>query len=388
MKKRLVSILLAGVLSAGLFACSGKNAETDEVIQESTQENTEETDNSEEAKNVSIYFYEINADDHVTLGEYKGIEVTNSVQAVTDEEVENYINYLLAMSAQKQEVTDRDEVENGDIVNIDFEGKKDGTAFDGGTSEGYDLTIGSGSFIEGFEEGLIGAKTGETRDLLLTFPEDYYSEDLAGEEVVFTVTVNGIYEQKAVEFTDEFVASLAIENVATADEYRAYLKNMMVESNEESARQNVQIELLNTVTENANVKNVPEELVERFYQTNVSNMTYQAMTYGMDLDSFVSAYYGLDTDAFETEMQEAAKVSANQALVCLKIAEEEGLLVNDEEMDSVIEERYAQYGYESAEDFKNTVDVEEYRDSLLLNKVVDFLMENATIITDEPKTAE
>ncbi len=384
MKKRIVSILLVGLLSVGVLACSNQSTETEEV----TQEGTEETENNQEAKRVSIYFHEIKADDHVTLGDYKGIEVVNSVQTVTEEEVEAYINYLLAMSAQKEEVTDRDVVENGDIVNIDFEGKKDGVAFDGGTAQGYDLTIGSGAFIEGFEEGLIGAKKGETRELNLTFPEGYNSEELAGKEVVFTVTVNGIYEEKAQEFNDEFVASLAIENVATTEEYRAYLKNMMVESNEESARQDVQIELLNAVTNNAQVNNVPEKLVDRFYQTNLSNMTYQAMMYGMDLDSFVSAYYGMDTETFETEMMEAAKVSANQALVCLKIAEEEELQVTDEEVDSVIEERYAQYGYENADDFKNTVDLEEYKDSLLLNKVVDFLMENATIITDEPKAAE
>lgn len=384
MKKRIVSILLVGLLSVGVLACSNQSTETEEV----TQEGTEETENNQEAKRVSIYFHEIKADDHVTLGDYKGIEVVNSVQTVTEEEVDAYINYLLAMSAQKEEVTDRDVVENGDIVNIDFEGKKDGVAFDGGTAQGYDLTIGSGAFIEGFEEGLIGVKKGETRELNLTFPEDYNSEELAGKEVVFTVTVNGIYEEKAQEFNDEFVASLAIENVATTEEYRAYLKNMMAESNEESAKQDVQIELLNAVTNNAQVNNVPEKLVDRFYQTNLSNMTYQAMMYGMDLDSFVSAYYGMDTETFETEMMEAAKVSANQALVCLKIAEEEGLQVTDEEVESVIEERYAQYGYENADDFKNTVDLEEYKDSLLLNKVVDFLMENATIITDEPKAAE
>lgn len=384
MKKRIVSILLVGLLSVGVLACSNQSTETEEV----TQEGTEKTENNQEAKRVSIYFHEIKADDHVTLGDYKGIEVVNSVQTVTEEEVDAYINYLLAMSAQKEEVTDRDVVENGDIVNIDFEGKKDGVAFDGGTAQGYDLTIGSGAFIEGFEEGLIGAKKGETRELNLTFPEDYNSEELAGKEVVFTVTVNGIYEEKAQEFNDEFVASLAIENVATTEEYRAYLKNMMAESNEESAKQDVQIELLNAVTNNAQVNNVPEKLVDRFYQTNLSNMTYQAMMYGMDLDSFVSAYYGMDTETFETEMMEAAKVSANQALVCLKIAEEEGLQVTDEEVESVIEERYAQYGYENADDFKNTVDLEEYKDSLLLNKVVDFLMENATIITDEPKAAE
>lgn len=384
MKRKIASILLAGLLALQLAACG----ETNEEQSGEAQTTAEESDAVTETQQVSIYFHEIDPADHVTLGEYKGIEVSNSTQAVTDEEVDAYINYLASMSSQKEEVTDRDVVENGDIVNIDFEGKKDGVAFDGGTAEGYDLTIGSGSFIEGFEEGLIGVKKGETVDLELTFPEEYHSEELAGMDVVFTVTVNGIYQTQPMEFNDEFVTGLGIENVSTTEEYRAYLKNMMEESNAEEAEQNAQMQVLNLVTENASVSNVPEKLITRFYQTNVSNMTYQAMMYGMDLESFVSAYYGLDTETFEAQMQEAAEISADQALVCLKIAEEEGIAVTDEEIDSVIEERYAEYGYESAEDFKNTVDLEEYRDSLLLNKVVDFLMENATIVTKEPEAVE
>lgn len=308
MKRKIASILLVGLLAVQLAACGTKNEEKTEEAQVTT----EESDAAAETQQVSIYFKEIQPADHVTLGEYKGIEVVSSSQAVTDEEVDAYINYLTSMSSEQEEVTDRDVVENGDVVNIDFEGKKDGVAFDGGTAEGYDLTIGSGSFIEGFEEGLIGVKKGETVDLDLTFPEDYHSEELAGTAVVFTVTVNGIYQTQPMEFNDEFVAGLGIENVSTTEEYRAYLKTMMEESNVQAAEQDAQMQVLNLVTENASVSNVPEKLITRFYQTNVSNMTYQAMMYGMDLESFVSAYYGLDTETFEAQMQEAAEVSANR----------------------------------------------------------------------------
>ena len=371
MKKKLGKVLVAGLIGLQLIGCSNQNTANTEEKQEAAVETT--------AKEI-MYFKEINVDEYVTLGKYKGLEVVSNSIEISDE-------YLLSMSGEKQEVTERDVVENGDIANIDYEGKKDGVAFDGGTDEGYDLAIGSGSFIPGFEEGLVGVKKGETVDLNLTFPENYGAADLAGEEVVFTVTVNGIYETVYPEFNDEFVASLGIENVTTAEEYRAYMKSMMEESEKEYALQDVQAQIITLVTQEAEVKEAPEKLANKFYNINKENMTYQASMYGMDLESFVSAYYGMDNETFETETMIAAEESAKQALVCLKIAKEENLLIDDAELNTSIEENYAEYGYASVEDFRNAVDLEEYRDSLLLNKVVDFLIENATI-TEVPELTE
>lgn len=379
MKRKIAKVLVAGLIGLQLIGCSNENSENTKENQETTVEVAETAE--------MIYFKEINADEYVALGNYKGLEIVSSAQEISDEEVESYINYLLSMSGELEEVTDRDVVENGDVANIDYVGKKDGIAFDGGTDTGYDLKIGSGSFIPGFEEGLVGVKKGETVDLNLTFPENYPAEDLAGADVVFTVTVNGIYQAVIPEFSDEFVASLEIENVATMDEYRAYLKSMMEESEKETALQDMQTQLLAMATENAEVSGRPQELVDRFYNININNMTYQAMMYGMDLESFVSAYYGMDAETFEAETVAAAEESAAQALVCLKIAAEENITVTDEEMDAAVEESYAEYGYPSAEEFKAAIDMEEYRDSLLLNKIVDFLVENATI-TEVPELTE
>lgn len=378
MKKKIGKVLVAGLIGLQLIGCSNQTTANTEEKQEAA-ETTETTE--------TLRFNEIDADAYVTLGDYKGLEVVGSSTEISDEEVDSYIEYLLSMSGEVTEVTDRDVVQNGDIANIDFEGKKDGVAFEGGTDTGYDLTIGSGSFIPGFEEGLVGVKKGETVDLNLTFPENYSAADLAGAEVVFTVTVNGIYESVAPEFNDEFVASFEIENVTTTEEYRAYLKSMMEESEKEYALQEIQTQVITLVTQNAEVLDAPEGLVNKFYNINMENMTYQASMYGMDLESFVSAYYGIDSETFETETMAAAKESAKQALVCLKIAKEENLLISDEELNTSIEERYAEYGYTSAEEFRSLVDLEEYRDSLLLNKVVDFLVENATI-TEVPELAE
>ena len=376
MKRSIAKVLVAGLIGLQLIGCSNENKET-----------TENTQVAESTASM-IYFDEIDVENTVTLGQYMGVEVVNSAVTVSDEEVEAYIEYMMSMYSNLEEVTDRDVVENGDVANIDFEGKKDGVAFEGGTSQGYDLAIGSGSFIPGFEEGLVGVKKGETVDLELTFPEDYQAEDLAGAEVVFTVTVNGIYKEVTSEFNDEFVAGLAIEGVATAEEYRAYLKSMMEESYAETARQDLEVQVISVVTENAEVKEVPQGLVDKFYDININNMTYQASMYGMDLESFVSAYYGMDGDAFEAETVAAAEESAKQAMVCLKIAAQENISISEEEMNAAIEENYASYGYTSVEEFNTMVDLQEYKDSLLLTKIVNYLVDNATVTEVSELTAE
>ncbi len=379
MKRKIAKVLVAGLIGLQLIGCSNEN-----------KENTQNTETTQAVENAAsmIYFDEIDVENNVTLGDYKGIEVVNSATVVSDEEVDAYIEYMMSMYSNLEEVTDRDVIENGDVANIDYEGKKDGVAFEGGTAQGYDLAIGSGSFIPGFEEGLVGVKKGETVDLELTFPEEYHAADLAGAKVVFTVTVNGIYKEIAGEFNDEFVAGLAIEGVATADEYRAYLKSMMEESYEEQARQDLEVQVITVVTENATVKEIPQGLIDKFYDINISNMTYQASMYGMDLQSFVSAYYGMDEATFEAETVAAAEESAKQAMVCLKIAGQENITISEEEMNAAIEENYTSYGYTSAEEFNSLVDLQEYKDSLLLTKIVNFLVDNAVVTEVSELTAE
>ena len=376
MKRKIALGLVMLLIGLQLIGCSNE-----------TKENTKEETGVTAENSVTVYFKDIDVADNVILGDYKNLEVINNVVTITDEDVDSYITYMLSMSPELVEVTDRDVVENGDVANIDYVGKKDGVAFDGGTAEGYNLGIGSGSFIPGFEEGLVGVKKGETVDLNLTFPENYGAADLAGAEVVFTVTVNGIYKEVAPELNEEYVAGLGIENVATVEEYRAYLKNMMQEGEKEYALQDVQTQIISMVTENATVTEVPQELIDRFYNVNINNMTYNAMMYGMDLESFVSAYYGMDAESFEAETLAAAEISANQAMVCLAIAKAENIAVTEEEMEETITEKYAGYGYASADAFRESVDLEEFKDSLLLNKVLDFLVENATI-TEVPEITE
>ena len=376
MKKNLVKVLCAGLFLLQVAGC-GSQATTETQTETVTENVTENA--AEETTTDKFYFDEIDVDSKVVLGEYKNLEVVKNVQEVTEEEVESYISYMLSMSTDLAEITTRDTIENGDIANIDYVGKKDGVAFEGGTAQGYDLAIGSGTFIPGFEDGLVGVKKGETVDLNLTFPENYSAADLAGAQVVFTVTVNGIYEEVMPEFTDEFVANLGISGVVTVDQYRNYAKLMMQDSADQSAEQDLQAQVMSMVTEKAQVNDIPQELITKFEEISLQNVDYQAAMYGMDLESFVSAYYGVEYAAFEEQMTLAATESAKQALVCIKIAKEENIVVTEEEVNAIVEENYASYGYESAETFINSVDMKEYTDSLLLNKVVAFLVENANV---------
>ena len=391
MKKKFLRWMLLAIACVQIAGCGTGNG------QSQTQESTEQagavtatedaTDESaqtgtEEAPVETIYFEDINIDDYVTLGEYKGLQVIQSKPEVTQQEVDDFIQYTLSVSRHTVPVTDRDVVQNGDVANIDYEGKKDGVAFEGGTAAGYDLEIGSGSFIPGFEEGLVGAKVGETKDLTLTFPENYQAADLAGQEVVFTVTVNSISTYHEHELNDEFVKELGIEGVTNVKEFEDYAKEGLRQQAENEYIYNVQMQLMTLAMQNATIKEPPAELIAKHKSMNISQAEYQAAIYGMDMETFVQGYYGVDMETFDTQMESRATDTAKQALLCYKIALEEEIEITEEEMNADFEEKYASMGYASADDLKAAVDIKEYKDSMLLDKVVNFLVDNAAITND------
>lgn len=183
-KKWILTAALAALAISTMAGCGGADENTQESAQESSQETAAESASETQTQQVveygeAAYLDGLNVADYVTLGEYKGLEVSVEAPSVSDESVQSYIDYVLQNNPSLEEVTGRP-VQEGDVVNIDYVGKIDGVAFDGGTAEGYDLEIGSGSFIDGFEDGLIGAEVGETRDVQTTFPEDYRSAEVAG----------------------------------------------------------------------------------------------------------------------------------------------------------------------------------------------------------------
>lgn len=328
-------------------------------------------DDSEKA-----YLDEIKAEKYVELGEYKGIEVFQTPGEVTDEYLDTYINYTLMQNPPEG-------VEEGDTVNIDYAGTRDGVAFEGGTASGQNLTIGSGQFIPGFEEGLVGVKTGETVELPLTFPEDYHAAELAGAEVVFTVTVNSITAAEPQELTDEFVQGLGLE-CQTAEEYRQYIYDLLYEQEMAVFEQQVEEAVITAITENTEFKkDPPQALVDRYADTLTSNLTLQAQSYGATLEQFMQLYYGMDAETYQQEIQTQAMNTAKQYLIIQAIADKENLNVSEEELNEELQVMAEAAGYESVDAYKEVINDKGYKEYMMSEKVLDLLRENA-VVSDAP----
>ncbi|MBQ7934471.1 MAG: FKBP-type peptidyl-prolyl cis-trans isomerase, partial [Lachnospiraceae bacterium] len=272
-------------------------------------------------------------------------------------------------------ITDR-AVVNGDLINLDYAGYKDGEAFGGGTATNQLLGIGTGQFIEGFEEGLVGVKPGETVDLELKFPEKYHSADLAGAEVVFTCTVNFIIPTEK-EIKDETIQSFGIEGVTNAQELRSYVTDYMqtdLEEQFESAKSNL---VLQEFIAGCTFGELPQDRVAMDAAQTRETLEMQANAYGMDVSLLVQYMYGV-TDV-ETFIQEYAESATMQLLAAQAVANKEGLSISDEELDSLLQEYATAGGYATVEEYCGDTDKESFREYFMYDKVLKFLVENATI---------
>ena len=310
----------------------------------------------------------------VELSEYKGVKVNVPAVMVTDAEVESKINQVLSQNPKIEEV-DRPAAE-GDIVNIDYVGKQDGVEFAGGTGEGQDLTLGSGRMIDGFEDGLIGVMPGETVDLNLTFPENYGKSDLAGQAVVFTVTVNYIQPAQDGEFSDEVISNFGIDGVTNEEELRQYAYDYLNENAQQNYETNVQQAVMDAFMANNTFTSVPEALVQKYSDAAESSITSMASAYGVDGDTFTQYYYGQDLASFlATYSEEAAK----QDIALQAVANRENLNISDEELDQILLDRATAAGYDTIEEYIGETSKEDYREYFLYDKVTDYLVENAKI---------
>ena len=259
----------------------------------------------------------------VELAEYKGVKVNVPAVMVTDAEVESKINQVLSQNPKIEEV-DRPAAE-GDIVNIDYVGKQDGVEFAGGTGEGQDLTLGSGRMIDGFEDGLIGTKKGDKKELNLTFPEDYSEKALAGQAVVFEVTVNAVKEKQSAVLDDAFVQSVS--DFKTVDEYRASVKEDLLKQKQQSADLQIQQYVLKNVVENSKFK-LNKNTLSRRYNDRIKQYEEQAKMYGTNLSGMAKAN-GMDVPGLQEAVYASVKDDVKNQLVILKVAELEGITLED-----------------------------------------------------------
>ena len=334
--------------------------------------------------------------DYLTIDDdaYKNLTLqVPAARKVTEEEIDADITdsfYYLEdyddLIIKKTEGT----VQVGDTVNIDYVGTKDGEAFEGGTAEGYDLEIGSGSFIPGFEDGLIGKEIGSTLDLNLTFPEDYGVEDLNGADVVFTVTLNYVVELP--EITDEIAEKLSEGEYKTVDEYRESIRAELQTNYDDEYKETVSNALLNKLLETYPVSEYPQANVD--YNVNMilsQYITPYASMYGMSDAEFVEAAYGMEYDVFvETELVPYAKQTVAQEIILGVIAQKEGITMTDEELEERLQGYADQYGID-VEELVEGQDMGYIRKNELDQRVLTWLRENVVveeIAETEAMTAE
>ena len=380
MKKRAVMIALLLTMTIAAAGCTKNSEETTKTdVSDTTEENeteaeqdTEEADDDQEKEPTTAELMaEIDVEKCVTLGEYKGITVEKTIEPVTDEDVEQEIQS--ALESYPVEVTNRS-VQEGDTVNIDYVGRIDGEEFEGGSDEGALLKIGSGQFIEGFEDGLIGASKGETRVLDLTFPQNY-TEDLAGKAVEFTVTVNTINEPLE-EPNDEWVAA-NIEGYYTVEEYKAGIRSEQEENNKQTAEEQMRYTAWTTVVDGCTINEYPETLVEMGKKL----YTRQAETYaqyaGMELKEFIESS-GITQEEFDANAEEYGKDVAAQALVNQAICNAEGYTIGDEAYQEAMTNMLAEYGC-TEEELISAYGQDNVEQSIMMNRVIQLILDNAVV---------
>ena len=306
---------------------------------------------------------------------YKGVEIeeVEKPEEITDEDVEAELQAMLEYNATTKEITDR-AVEEGDTVDINFEGRVDGELFDGGSADNYSLVIGSDSFIDGFEDSIIGHNVGDTFDWHGQFPEEY-TEELAGKDCVFTITVNAITLEEVPELNDEFVKSVS-ETAATVDEYKEELKVQLEETAQTEYEYTVKSSVWMKVLENAQILVWPDSVDENYNSVIEQYKEFAAM-YEMDYEEFIESQMGATVEDFEAEVKKQAQDAEKEMMVANAIAEEEGIKLTDKEYAAQLEYMAGLYGYEDAEALKEAAEEEELREIALAFLVMDFVVDNS-----------
>lgn len=386
MKKKTYLVILALCAAMAMTACgtsAGQKEETKSTAEsqdtadekDSKAADSAESDSDKESTGtVSGDTRLVSVDDvskYVTIGQYKGLSLDKSVEAVTDDMVDGRIKEELQNKAE--EVTEGS-VQNGDVVTINYVGTKDGVAFDGGTANNYELTIGSGTFIDGFEDGIIGMKKGQTKDLDLTFPEEYSSEELAGQEVVFKVTLQSF--KRAPELTDDWAAKNT--DCKTAEEYRKEIRTTLEDEAKTSAQNTLRETAWNTVLSASEVKEYPQDDLDTAkteFKTLYENYAKQG---DMTLEDFVKAQ-GISMDDFEEQSSQYAEYKVKQNLIVQGIMDAENMTLEDEKSLSIQDELIKAYNVKDLAALVDKYGQAAVDESIRLLRVEDFILDNATV---------
>jgi len=364
---------LVGVLALCLLLLAGCAAQDSD---DGAADNPTAPPSSSDVLLVDEVVTEENIFEFVTLGQYKGLGYDPiSVAVVTDEEIEEWISYHMSYAIGVDEITDRP-VMMGDIAVIDYEGMLNGVPFAGGTDFGFELTIGSGMFIPGFEEQIIGHYAGEQFEINVTFPASYHAPDLAGQPVVFRINLVKVLAEIMPELTDEFVREYL--NLASVAEYRAMIREQLEIDNELEAENNVKNQVWNQIVENATVHKLPKEEVEFRVSRGMMQFIYYSEMYNIELEDLIGQIAGMTLEDFINEdIRPNAMNDVKMDLVLRAIAAQEGITVTEAEFVAAVREFVEDYGYESEEHFLTLNGVEPVRIALLSENVIEVIMANS-----------
>lgn len=312
----------------------------------------------------------------VTLGEYKGIKFNKVEYNVKDEDVENEIKRLQESRSRLVDVTDR-AAENGDTVVIDYSGSVDGVKFEGGTAEKQTLVIGSGSFIPGFEDQIIGMKIGEDKDLKVKFPEEYHAENLKGKDAVFAVKLHEIKKKELPEVNDEFIKDAA--GAESVDAYKKEVRERLEKQNADRAEREIEDAIVQKITDNAAVE-IPDAMIEAQIDRMVQEMDYRLSYQGLKLADYLK-YIGQTMEDYRKNYREQAEKLVKSQLVIEKIIDTEKLEATDAEVDEKIEEMAKAQG-KKAPELKKTAGVrqlEYIKNEIVIKKLFDTLKKDNVI---------
>ena len=369
MKKKVYLMILTRCIAFAGTACGTKEkaAEETKISEEKTEEKEDTKKSGEGTRLVSVK----DIDKYITIGQYKGLSLEKVVETITDAEVEGSISQDLAMT--KEEVKDG-VVEEGDTVVVNYVGTENGKEFNGGSAENQEITIGSGGYIPGFEDGILGMKKGETKDVPLTFPEDYIEPSMAGKDVVFKITLQSF--KRAPELNDDWVAKNT--DFKTVEEYKEDKKKLLQKSAEQMAESILYQNAWNQVYEASEVKEYPEKDVEEAYAEFETQIKSYAKQGGMELEDYLESQQ-VSKEAFETQCQEYAEARVKQNLILQGIMDAEGMTLEDKESLAVQDELIQNYGVKDLAALVDTYGQASVDTTIGLIRVERFIAENANI---------
>ena len=309
----------------------------------------------------------------VVLGKYKGIKIKKNEYNVSDEDIEREVQTARERAGRMISVEDRP-VKEGDSIKLDYSGSVDGVKFPGGTAENQTLVIGSGSFIPGFEEQLIGMNIGEEKDINVKFPDDYHAEDLKGKDAVFTVKVNAIEEKQLPEADDEFAKDVS--EFDTLEEYKADIAKRLKEQNDRRAQNEYENALLDKICEEAQV-DIPDSMIERQIDYHLRDMEMRMSYQGLKMSDYL-AYTGMTVAQLREMYREDARKTVKQQLVLEAIKKAENIEADQEGIDKEIA-RYAEMFKKDAEEYKKELkpdELEYIKETVTVNNILEFIKQN------------